>query len=357
MAGPDGELSPLGSAPTLRRRRGNELTTGLQLDPVRRLAVFSPEDLENVVEFWLREKVEKDYARVLQWGGTGDKGRDVVGYLEVDTDTPWDNFQCKHYASKLSPKDLWPELAKLLYWTYKGSYEKPRRYVFVAPKGVTPKFRELLGDIDALRKGLKKNWAKVGAKFCDFNEIEEYLANFEFPKLSAVDGGEMVEDLKGTRIYPVFFGGGLSKPRPPVKTPPPSINSHELGYVNALVEAYDDHCAASIPSVDAAFGHDKYGPHLETSRANFYCAESLREFSKDVLTPPDNFEELQDQVYDGIQPKLAESHPSGFDRVLAVSAHATVVGISDHPLKSDLEPADRIGICHQLANDGRVRWR
>jgi hypothetical protein len=357
MTEPDGGLAPLRPPPTLRRRRGNELTSGLQVDPIKRLALIGPDELENVVQFWLREKVEKEYARVRQWGGTGDKGRDVVGYPKSDTDMPWDNFQCKRYGSKLGPKELWPELAKLVYWTYEGSYPTPRRYIFVAPLGVSSKFQELIDDPAALRKGMKKNWEKVGAKLCDFDEIEDYLAGFEFPELSAVEGGEIVEGLKGSAVYPIYFGGGLSKPRPPVKTPPPSIDSHELGYVNALVDAYNDDCAESIASADVAFGHERYGPHLETSRANFYCAESLREFSKDVLTPPNSFEELQDQVHDGIQPKLAESHSSGYARVLAVSAHATLIGISDHPLRSDLEPADRIGICHQLANDGRVKWR
>ena len=357
MAEPDGEFAPLGPAPTLRRRRGNELTTGLNLDPVRRLSAFSPDQLENVVQFWLLEKVEKDYARVLRWGGTGDKGRDVAGYLKAGASVPWDNFQCKRYDAKLSPKDLWPELAKLLFWTFEGSYETPRRCVFVAPKGVTAKFRELLGDHAALRKGLKKNWKTAGANLCDFAEIEEYLASFEFPDLSDIDGAQIVDDLKGTPIYPVFFGGGLSKPRPPVAPPPPAIGSHELGYVNALVDAYDDHCGESIATSEAAFGHDRYGPHLESSRTHFYCAESLREFSKDVLAAPDTFEELQDQLHDGIGPKIAEDFASGFDRVLAVSNHVTAVQLSDHPLRADLEPADRIGICHQLANDGRVKWR
>jgi hypothetical protein len=357
VADSTGEFSPLGEPPTLRRRRGSELATGPPVDPGKRIAVSSPEDLENIVLYWLHQRIEHDYARIVRWAGSGDKGRDVAGYLDRQSGSAWDNYQCKRLATKLSPGVIWSELGKLVYWTFKGSFESPRRYVFVSPKGVSPKTRELLEDSEAVRKGLKKNWDKASSDLCEFAEIDNYLAVFDFPELDVVDGGQIVDDLNGTAIYSIFFGGGLSKPRPPVGAPPPAIGLHELGYVNALVDAYDDHSEDPVPSSDAAFGHSEYGPHLERSRANFYCAESLREFSKDVLVAPDSFEDLQQQVNDGIQPKLDEAFPSGYDRVLAVSSHATTVQLSDHPLQGELEPADRIGICHQLANDGRVKWR
>lgn len=354
---PGSDAQPLGPTPILPRRRGHELTTGLQLDPVRRIGAFSPEDLENLVEYWLREKLAKEYPRIVRWAGTGDKGRDVVGYLTQTDDAPWDNFQCKRYKAKLGPGDLWPDLAKLVYWTFERSYVAPRRYRFVSPKGATAKARELLSDPDALRKGLAKNWDRDQSHLCAFKEIDDYLTGFDFPDLGIVEGSEIVEDLKGSGIYPVFFGGGLSKPRPPAPPPPPAIGSHELGYVNALVDAYDDHCGAPISTTTAAFEHDDYGQHLRRSRIEFYRAESLREFSKDVLVAPDNFEEIQGQVLDGIRPKVAEKFPSGYDRVLAVSSHAVSIQLANHPLRDDLEPADRVGICHQLANDGKVRWK
>jgi hypothetical protein len=354
---PEAADQPLDLAPrpALPRRRGYELAVGPPVDPVRRLAGASPEELENIVLYWLHERLEENYDRVVKWGGSGDKGRDVAGY--IDEPESWDNFQCKRLGSKLSPALIWSELGKLVYWTFRGAFEAPRRYVFVSPMGVSAKTREKLEDAEVIRKGLKSNWKKHCADLCDLPEIEKYLADFQFPELDVVDGGQIVDDLNGTPIYSVFFGGGLSKPRPPVTPPPPKIDSHELGYVNALVDAYDDHCDTSVSSPEDAFDHATYGPHLEESRANFYSAECLREFSKDVLVPPDRYEDLQEQLNVGIQPKLAEEYPSGYHRVLAVSGHVTVVQISDHPLRSDLEPADRIGVCHQLANDGRIQWR
>jgi hypothetical protein len=42
--------------------------------------------------------------------------------------------------------------------------------------------------------------------------------------------------------------------------------------------------------------------------------------------------------------------------VLAACEQAIVVQLGDHPLAGEVNPADRSGICHQLANDDRVRW-
>lgn len=354
---PEVQALSLGPPPTLPRRRGHELTTGIPLDPVKRIGAFSPDDLENLVEYWLREKLSAEYARIVRWGSTGDKGRDVVGHLSPVDEAPWDNYQCKRYESKLTPGDLWPDLAKLVYWTFEGSYVVPRRYSFVSPKGATAKARELLSDPDALRKGLAKKWDRDQGHLCSFEDIENHLTDFKFPDFGIVVGSEIVEDLKGTGIYSVFFGGGLSKPRPTAPPPPSAVDSHELGYVNALVDAYEDHCGGSISTTEAAFGHGEYGPHLRRSRIEFYRAESLREFSKDVLVAPDSFEELQGQILDGIRPKVAEEFASGYDRVLAVSSHSVSIQLSNHPLRDDVEPADRVGICHQLANDGKVKWR
>ncbi len=183
------------------------------------------------------------------------------------------------------------------------------------------------------------------------------MADFVFPALDVATGGEIVEDLKETPIYAVLFGGGLTKPRPAVTSPPESIAATELLYVGALVDAYDDHSDQPIGTPEVALAHQTYGDHLRTSRREFYCAESLREFSKDVLVAPDDFVSLQEQIADGVWHTVAQDFPSGYDRVLAVCQHATTVQIDDHALAGDLRPSDRAGMCHQLANDGRVTWR
>jgi hypothetical protein len=325
--------------------------------PERRLAAFSDEDFELVVRHWLHEGARGKYQRLVRYGGPNDKGRDVVGRLTDALTGPWDNFQCKRYQEKLTPTALWAELGKLVYWVAIGAYSLPRNYTFVAPLGAGNKARELLEDHEKLRAGLAENWSTYCSALCPFEDIKDALANFIFPKLDVATAEDIVDGLKGTAVYPVFFGGGLTKARPPLPAPPAEIADHEVPYITRLVEAYDEHCPRGVADAAAATAHPVYGGHLSDSRRDFYCAESLREFSKDVLVEPDDYDSLKQQIHDGIKPTVAKAYPDGYERVLCACEHATHVQLDDHPLAGDVQPADRIGMCHQLANDGRVSWR
>src|SRR4051794_22761124 len=97
---------PLPPVPTLQRRRGRDLEVGLGLLPEQRLRAFSAEQLEIVISHWLHS-LEARYARVRVFGGSGDKGRDVVGYPDATDRTVWDNYQSKQCAQRLTPADVW----------------------------------------------------------------------------------------------------------------------------------------------------------------------------------------------------------------------------------------------------------
>jgi hypothetical protein len=122
-----------------------------------------------------------------------------------------------------------------------------------------------------------------------------------------------------------------------------------MPYVGCLVDAYDDHCDQAIQSSDDALSHDTYGEHLRSSRKDFYCAESLREFSKDVLIEPDDFESLQQEIYDGVKytidrlriRKLRVSGPGKEDAFLAFGTGLTfVTGLSNTGKSHVLECID-----------------
>lgn len=354
--GTDDPSVPLEPPPPLPRRRGRDLLTGLHLLPEQRLAAFAPDQLEFVVAHWLNDAQAPKYARVEVFAGPGDKGRDVVGYPSATENDPWDNFQCKRYKKALQPSDVLEEVGKLVYWTSEGWYKAPRNYTFVAPKGCSPKLRDLLSDHEKLRNALITKWDQYCGGLCGLSAIEIFIRAFDFPDFDVATAERIVNDLRDAAIYPVLFGGGLTKPRPPDKTPPPEIASHELPYVGCLVEAYADDCAGDVATAEHALAHSVYGQHLRESRRDFYCAESLREFSKDVLVEPDDFSSLQDRVFDGVKHTVAQDFPSGYKRVLAVCNQAVAIQVGDHPLTAELAPADRSGICHQLANDRRVTW-
>jgi hypothetical protein len=348
---------PLGEPPALPPRRGSELLSGLALLPEQRIRAFSAEQLELLVKHWLYETVRPRYPRVLVPAGPGDKGRDVVAHESATAEDPWENYQCKQYAKPLTPSDVWSELGKLVFWTSQDAFSVPRRYTFVAPLGCGAQLQDLLRKPEEIRRRLAEAWDTHCGKLCSYQAIETQLANFAFPPMEVLTAGQIVDDLKGSPIYAVLFGGGLTKPRPADSPPPEAIAPNELPYIAALLDAYREHATQPLPTAELALSHDTYGPHLRWSRREFYCAESLHEFSKDVLLAPDDFPGLQQQIHDGITHTVAREFPSGYERVLAVCEQATRVQIDDHPLKGDLRPADRAGICHQLANDGRVAWR
>ena len=97
------------------------------------------------------------------------------------------------------------------------------------------------------------------------------------------------------------------------------------------------------------------GEHFNDSRLEFYSAEALRAFSRDSL-PPGAFDDLQDEVHGGIKDELRGEHADGYRCVMAVTKTARLLPISGHPLTDRLSVRDRAGICHQLANDKKVKW-
>jgi hypothetical protein len=340
----------------LPRRRGRDLLTGISLLPETRLQAFHADDLERVIEWWLHEAVRGKYLHVVPYGGTGDMGRDIAGFVGSMGTDPWDNYQCKQYGRKLGPADVAAEICKVVFYVARGKYTTPRGYTFVAAKGLSPQALDLIADHEKLRARLLTKWDTHGASLCPLDDIEEALVRFKFPDFSVATAGQIVHDLRDTSAYPYFFGGGLTKPRPADQTPPEEIAEHEMRYIGELLAAYDEHCETPISAAESALEHQTYGNDLRSSRQDFYCAESLREFSKDAFPEPDIFSDLQLRVHDGVRFTLDRDHPTGYDRALAVREHATTVQLGDHPLAGEVNPADRSGICHQLVNDGKIRW-
>lgn len=153
------------------------------------------------------------------------------------------------------------------------------------------------------------------------------------------------------------FGGDLP-PRPAVKPPPPEVTHGEAVYVRALLDAYADHVARDMPSLDTLTGaaelrhlHD----HFTDARLEFFSADARRSFSRDSL-PPGEFERLQEHVRSGVIDVVRAAHDDGYGRVLAVVGAAKQLPLDSHPLNTRIDPLDRGGICHQLVNDGRFRW-
>jgi hypothetical protein len=335
------------------------VAAGLPIPPIERIRIFSAGQWEDFVLEWA-DSLRDTYGTVERCGGAGDMGRDIIAFDKADPSI-WDNFQCKHYKAGLAPSDIWLELGKLVYYTYINEYTYPRKYTFVAPQGAGTKLSNLLRKPDKLKEQLIDNWDKhckegiTSTTVVDLDAaLRSYLIALDFSIFEAIPPLRIIDQHAKTRWHVTRFGGGLPA-RPKPTAPPVVVAAHEVTYVRSLLDAYRDHLKCALPTVADLGAHDDIREHFNDARLEFYSAEALRAFSRDTL-PPGAFEELQDELHGGIKDEIRGAHPDGYRRVLSVVKTAKLLPITDHALKDRLSTHDRGGICHQLANDGKVRW-
>jgi hypothetical protein len=335
-----------------------EIRSGPAIVPIERLKLFSPSDWEGFVNEWASSL--PDYGLVERTSGAGDMGCDVVATVDaLDPTGPWDNYQCKHYDHPLAPSDVWLELAKLCYYTFIGAYSVPRRYAFVAPRGVGTKLTRLLKKPAELKAGLFALWEEKcatdlveGRTIALDSALTSHIDAIDFRIFGHVPTQRLIEEHAKTRYFAVRFGLGLP-PRPPSPAPPSNPSAAETRYVQQLMMAYGDNLKRPVrASTDL---DSRLARHFVRARESFYCAEALRNFSRDTL-PDGAFEHLQKQIYDGVVDVCEAPHTCGLTRVNATTGHAASLEITSSALLGRFEIADRHGICHQLANDDQLTW-
>ena len=336
---------------------------GRLIPPQQQIMQYSSAEWELFVEEWAHYCLKKEYQQVKRFSGAGDKGIDVAGFTDENSlNGIWDNYQCKHYANALRPTEIWVELGKVIWYTFRGDYKAPRKYFFVSPWGTGTKLTTLLGSAKKLRSELIENWDKyvkdqitaIQTVALD-TALRAYVDKFDFSIFSAKTGLELTESHRQSPVYSIRFGGGL-KPRPLADQPPAEIKTQENVYVTKLLAAYSQHSGSAINAVTDLSGHSKLKGHFQRQREAFYHAESLRVFARDSV-PAGTFESLQGDIFDGVIDTHQASHTDGFSRVCAVTKAARDMQITANALISCTKPKDRDGICHQLANNGDLdKW-
>lgn len=350
------------SLPTPRASGGvpaDVISAGQPIPAIDRIKIFGDKQWEEFVLEWA-DSLRGQYVRVERCGGSGDMGRDIIAMF-TDNELLWDNYQCKHYKEPLRPSDIWVELGKLVHYTYNRKYSYPRRYCFVAPQGAGTRLSNLLRKPDELRSELIANWAtycRTGITTTATVELggdlRAYLDGLDFSIFEAIPPLRLIDAHAKTRWHVARFGGGLPI-RPPSSPPPAAPSGLEATYLRRLLDAYGDHLKRQISTLHDVATEPDLQEHLNDSRVQFYSAESLRAFSRDTL-PPGEFEQLQDEVHMGIRDEVRSDHVDGYSRVIAVVKTARSLQLTAHALISRLTVFDRGGMCHQLANDGKVRW-
>lgn len=337
------------------------IQSGVLIPKVMRVRTFSPEEWEEFIEEWATSQ-DAHYNKVRRFGGSGDFGVDVAGFCsENGLNGVWDNYQCKRYDHPLRPSDIWVEIGKIIYYSFLGEYVPPRKHYFVCSQGIGTSLEKLLSKDSALKEKTKENWDKYclsgiteTTQLPLTGALASYFDSFDFSIFSSRSLLELIEGHSKTGFHAVRFGGGL--PQRPNPAPPPEAPTEiESRYIRRLLDAYGDHLGVSLADPRAIDTHENLKRDYLRQRERFYHAESLRNFARDTV-PEGTFDSLKEEIYQGVVDICESNYVNGFERMKATIVQASTVAATSNPLASAVKTQDRQGICHQLANDDRLKW-
>lgn len=334
---------------------------GRPIPPQQQILLFSPDDWEAFIEEWVHYQRTR-YKLVTRLSGSKDMGIDVAAFTDDDGfQGVWDNYQCKLYGDPLTPQTAIREIGKCLWHASEGRFRPPRKYYFMAPKDCGMSLKKLLLNKPDLKKQLYTNWDKwCASSITSTRTISleppflEYVEKFDFGIFTFKPTLDVIDEHRNTPYRTARFGGGLPD-RKPAEAPPAEPAREESRYLRQLLDAYGDHKKATVADQIGIAAWPNLVEHYHRQREAFYHAESLRNFARDSV-PAGTFDDLQEEIYDGVVEIEAAVHPDAFVRLNAVTQAATQLNISSNGLISVTRIKDKRGICHQLANEDRLRW-
>jgi hypothetical protein len=339
--------------------RANPIKSGMT--PWAIIQSYPAEVWEEFILEW-SESLQPAYHSVVKLGGSGDKGRDIVAYTgDPQSDCDWDNYQCKHYERALTPVDAYVELGKLCHYTFIGDFTVPRKYRFVAPRGVGTKLHDLLKKPDQLRAVLYANWDKYCLKGISeaadtplTPQLQAYIDKFDFKRVWFLSPQDVLKQHRTTKYWHQRFK--IDPPaRPAPGAPPDEIQNFELVYVDQLLKAYSQRTGKTFTKVSDLVAEQVIQDHFRRARGCYFSAEALGRFSRDQFTAG-AFTGLKNDVYHGVIDVSICDHTDGMACLLETTKAAMALQLPDSDLKPYVGSADRIGVCHHLANDRALAW-
>lgn len=358
----DSDFKPIVPKPSASTPSVENVLSGLPIPKTTRVRVFSPDDFEGFIEEWASSLEGTSYVKVRRFAGSGDMGIDIAGFLTTKGFAGgWDNYQCKRYDHPLRPTDIYTEIGKIIYYSWSGEFPPPRKHYFAGSQDIGTSLEKLLADPLKLREAVRENWdAYCRKEITTTKEIPlegallSHFDNFDFSIFDSTSVVELIKQHEKTGFHAVRFGGGLPA-RPIVELPPPQPGEHESRYVRQLLDAYGEHLGGHLSDINALLAHKPLSRDFSRQRERFYHAEALRNFSRDTV-PDGTFASLQEEIYQGVVDVCEGSHSNGFERMKATVSHASHVSSTSNPLSPVTKVQDRQGICHQLANEDRLKW-
>ncbi len=329
------------------------------LEPLKRLHCMDEDTYEELVSVWAYSCLNK-YQQVYRIGGAGDKGRDVIAYLDCSKKI-FDLYQCKHYDHSLSYSDLRGEIGKLITYTFKKDFPIPNKYYIMCPNGVSQSFLDLKDNNTCqLADSIINDWdeikTKVGKKHSiDISEeLKTYIQKFDFSIITYKDENTFIEEFRQSPYYFYYFGGGFNLIKRRRITVPSNLQECESHYIKHLLDAYSENSGYQVTEANI---NGKYEKHLSLSRSNFYSAEEVRLASRQASPPDtDEFERLKVNIELHVGIDMLEEYEDGYEKVNRITNLAKNYDAETSLIKNILDSNSKAGVCHHLANEDRLIW-
>lgn len=140
---------------------------------------------------------------------------------------------------------------------------------------------------------------------------------------------------------------------------PNTVKPNELPYVHALVKVYGEEEGEQFSSAESLDSYPRHKDHLQRQRRDYYSAEFVRRCMRDAynLEDDDQFEILENEIYDGIIDTHCRKFPSGRDRLDEVLSQATRISIDGCWVNRDtdwIKARVKKGVCHLLVNNKKI---
>lgn len=346
----------------------------VRLDAKDVISHYSPEDWEELIERWVYKKyspnsesesVEANGYRIEKLTGSGDQGVDIGVFKDTkngkgDFNGEWYCYQAKRYKNKLTLSDVLPEIFKVIHHVHAKHYVAPKEYYFVASNGFTPKVKTLLGNSDDLKKRISDDIDKPapyakGYSKARLKELKDTARSMDFSIFKTMSRKHLISEDETTTFYISREQSELPERNYNMK-PGPALSADEDVYVRKLLDIYyeNESPTPSPFSLDDVPSNDQ--EHFQRQREYFYSAEDLRLYARDSV-PSGTYEKLQEDILAGVIETAEDDHDNGMKRLRAVQEKADLMPLDSHEiLKSKIFHRDRLGICHQLANEDKLTW-
>lgn len=163
---------------------------------------------------------------------------------------------------------------------------------------------------------------------------------------------EAYYDKKSWKV--VFASGEIDVPQE--LAPPDDISEYELNYISCLIAAYADFKGKPLTpeTLTGRLQND-----FTEQRQNFYSAEWVERIAREKFDDEGETAELwKTDTYDFISPTLSMIYPDAYQRMLEVMREAVKCQTTSpiEEFKNIMRPTSRKGVCHILANEGRLKW-